>query len=189
MTRTIIANANLPELASSSVVEIRLDGLEQEALGENISNSREAPKNTAFTRALRDLLANLLQNDEGLVALERKRQEDKARKSSADLSRKMSEFLSRILSDAKGGPDVGGGGTGPGEGGGGRPQPRPQVPANDPPTILEFVTKDHMLVAEGTRVLAKLKATPAHRSTLSTETTHAVSRGSNVQENSRTGWQ
>jgi hypothetical protein len=158
MTRTIIANANLPELASSSVVEIRLDGLEQEALGEIISNSREAPKNTAFTRALRDLLANLLQNDEGLVALERKRQEDKARKSSADLSRKMSEFLSRILSDAKGGPDVGGGGTGPGEGGGGRPQPRPQVPANDPPTILEFVTKDHMLVAEGTRVLAKFKS-------------------------------
>ena len=74
MTRTIIANANLPELASSTIVEIRLDRLEQEALGEIISNSREAPKNTTFTRALRDLLTVLLQNDEGLVALERKRQ-------------------------------------------------------------------------------------------------------------------
>jgi hypothetical protein len=158
MTRTIIANANLPELASSIIVEMRLDRLEQEALGEIISNSREAPKTTTFTRALRDLLTNLLQNDEGLVALERKRQEAKARKSSADLSRKMSEFLSRILSDAKAGPDVGGGGTGPGEGGGGQPQPRPQVPANDPPTILEFVTKGPMLVAEGTRVLAKFKS-------------------------------
>ncbi len=157
MTRTIIANANLPELASSTIVEIRLDRLEQEALGEIISNSREAPKNTAFTRGLRDLLTNLLQNDEGLVALERKRQEDKARKSSADLSRKMSEFLSRILSDATGGPDVGGGGTGPGQGGAGGREPRPQVPANDPPTILEFVTDGPILVAEGTRVLAKFK--------------------------------
>jgi hypothetical protein len=158
MTRTIIANANLPELASSTIVEIRLDRLEQEALGEIISNSREAPKNTTFTRALRDLLTVLLQNDEGLVALERKRQEDKARKSSANLSRKMSEFLSRILSNAKGGPDVGGGGTAPGEGGGGGPQPRPEIPANDPPTILEFVTRGPMLVAEGTRVLAKFKS-------------------------------
>jgi hypothetical protein len=158
MTRTIIANANLPELASSTIVEIRLDRLDQEALGEIVSNSREAPKNTAFTRCLRDLLINLLQNDEGLIALERKRQEDKARKSSADLSRKMSEFLSRILSDAKGGPDVGGGGTAPGEGGTGGPQPRPEIPANDPPTILEFVTRGPMLVAEGTRVLAKFKS-------------------------------
>jgi hypothetical protein len=70
----------------------------------------------------------------------------------------MSEFLSRILSDAKGGPDVGGGGSAPGEGGGGGPQPRPEIPANDPPTILEFVTKGCMLVAEGTRVLAKFKS-------------------------------
>lgn len=158
MTRTIIANANLPELSSSTIVEVRLDKLEQEALGEIISNSREAPKNTAFTRALRDLLTTLLQNDEGLMALERKRQEEKARKSSADLSRKMSEFLSRILSDAKGGPDVGGGGTGPGEGGGGDRQPRPEVPPNDPPNLLEFVMEGPVLVAEGTRVLAKFKS-------------------------------
>src|SRR6266496_5943122 len=158
MTRTVITNANLPELASSTVVEVRLDRLEQEALGEIISNSREAPKTTTFTRTLRDRLVNLLQNDEGLVALERKRQEDKARRSSADLSQKMSEFLSRILSDAKGGPDIGGGGTGPGEGGGGVRQPRPEIPANDPPAILEFVTEDPLLVAEGTRVLAKFKS-------------------------------
>jgi hypothetical protein len=158
MTRTVITNANLPELASSTVVEVRLDRLEQEALGEIISNSREVPKTTAFTRTLRDLLVNLLQNDEGLVALELKRQEDKARRSSADLSRKMSEFLSRILSDAQAGPDIGGGGTGPGEGGEGARQPRPEIPANDPPSILEFVTEDPLLVAEGTRVLAKFKS-------------------------------
>lgn len=158
MTRTLIANAGLPELGSSTIVEIRLDRLEQEALGEIISNSREAPKSTAFTRALRDLLVNLLQNDEGLVALERKRQEEKARRSSADLSRKMSEFLSRILSDAKGGPDVGGGGTAPGEGGGGGREPRPQISANDPPTMLEFVMEGPLFVAEGTRVLAKFKS-------------------------------
>lgn len=158
MTRTTIAHANLPELASSIIVEIRLDRLEQEALGEIISNSREAPKTTIFTRTLRDRLINLLQNDEGLLALERKRQEDKARQSSADLSRKMSEFLSRILSDAKAGPEVGGGGTGPGQGGGGGRQPRPQVSANDPPTTIEFVTEGPLLVAEGTRVLAKFKS-------------------------------
>ena len=158
MTRTIIANANLPELASSAIIEIRLDRLEQEALGEIISNSREAPKTTVFTRTLRDRLISLLQNDEGLLALERKRQEDKARQSSADLSRKMSEFLSRILSDAKAGPDVGGGGSSPGEGGGGGRQPRPQILASDPPTTLEFVMQGPLLVAEGTRVLAKFKS-------------------------------
>lgn len=158
MTRTVIANANLPELASSTIVEVRLDRLEQEALGEIISNSREAPKTTVFTRKLRDLLINLLQNDEGLLALERKRQEEKARKSSADLSRKMSEFLSRILSDAKGGPDVGGGGTGPGEGGAGGRQPRPEIPPNDPPSLLEYIVDEPLLVAEGTRTLAKFKS-------------------------------
>ena len=158
MTRTIIANANLPELASSTVVEIRLDRLDQEALGEIVSNSREVPKTTVFTRTLRDLLTNLLQNDEGLLALERKRQEDKARKSSADLSRKMSEFLSRILSDAKAGPDVGGGGTAPGEGGVGGRQPRPEIPPNDTPVILEFLAECPLLVAEATRVLAKFKS-------------------------------
>jgi hypothetical protein len=158
MTRTVIANANLPELASSTIVEVRLDRLEQEALGEIVSNSREAPKTTIFTRKLRDLVINLLQNDDGLLALERKRQEDKARKSSADLSRKMSEFLSRILSDAKAGPDIGGGGTGPGKGGGGGPQPRPEISPSDPPSILEYVTAGPLLVAEGTRVLAKFKS-------------------------------
>lgn len=158
MTRTLVTSAGLPELGSSTIVEIRLDRLEQEALGEIVSNSREAPKSTAFTRALRELLVNLLQNDEGLIALERKRQEEKARRSSADLSRKMSEFLSRILSDAKGGPDIGGGGGAPGEGGGGGRQPRPQIPANDPPAMLEFVIDGPLFVAEGTRVLAKFKS-------------------------------
>src|SRR5262249_22461905 len=117
-----------------------------------------APKTTVFTRTLRDRLVNLLQGDEGLIALERKREEEKARQSSADLSRKMSDFLSRILSDAKGGPDVGGGGAGPGESGGGGRQPRPEVPPRDPPNILQFVTGPPLFVAEGTRVLAKFKS-------------------------------
>lgn len=157
MTRTVIANANLPELASSTIVEVRLDNLEQEALGEIISNSREAPKTTAFTRALRERVVALLQSDEGLTALERRREEEKARQSSADLSRKMSEFLSRILSDATGGPDVGGGTGGAGEGGGGGPT-RPEVPQSDPPMILEFLSENPLFVAEGTRVLAKFKS-------------------------------
>src|SRR5439155_9250782 len=158
MTRTVLTNANLPELASSTIVEVRLDRLEQEALGEIISNSREAPKTTAFTRTLRERLVSLLQSDEGLIALERSREEEKARQSSEDLSRKMSEFLSRILSDATAGPDVGGGGASPGEGGGGGRQPRPEIPPNDPPTLLEFVTTAPLFVAEGTRMLAKFKS-------------------------------
>ena len=158
MTRTVLTNASLPELASSTIVEVRLDRLEQEALGEIISNSREAPKTTAFTRTVRERLVNLLQSDEGLIALERRREDEKARQSSEDLSRKMSEFLSRILSDAAAGPDVGGGGASPGEGGGGGRQPRPEIPPNDPPTILEFVTAAPLLVAEGTRILAKFKS-------------------------------
>jgi hypothetical protein len=158
MRRTVLTNANLPELASSTIVEVRLDRLEQEALGEIVSNSREAPKTTAFTRTLRERLVSLLQSDEGLIALERKREEEKARQSSEDMSRKMSEFLSRILSDATAGPDVGGGGASPGEGGGGVRQPRPEIPQNDPPIILEFVTAAPFFVAEGTRVLAKFKS-------------------------------
>ncbi len=158
MTRTVLTNANLPELASSTIVEVRLDRLEQEALGEIISNSREAPKTTAFTRTLRERLVSLLQSDEGLIALERRREDEKARQSSEDLSRKMSEFLSRILSDATAGPDIGGGGASPGEGGGGVRQPRPEIPPNDPPTILDFVTTPPLFVAEGTRVLAKFKS-------------------------------
>ena len=158
MTRTVLTSANLPELASSTIVEVRLDRLEQEALGEIVSNSREAPKTTAFTRTLRERLVSLLQGDEGLIALERKREEEKARQSSEDLSRKMSEFLSRILSDATAGPGVGGGGPSPGEGGAGVRPPRPEVPQNDPPNILEFVTAPPLFVAEGTRILAKFKS-------------------------------
>jgi hypothetical protein len=59
MTSTMLVDANLPELASSSIVEIRLDGLDDEALGEIISNSREAPKNTPFTRALKERVVEL----------------------------------------------------------------------------------------------------------------------------------
>lgn len=160
MTRTLLTNANLPELASSMIVEVRVDRLEQEALSEIVSNSREAPKTTAFTRMLRDRLISLLQNDEGLLALERKREEDKARQSSADLSRKMSEFLSRILSNAQAGPDTAGAGTaagGDGGGTGGPRPPRPEVAASDPPRLLEFVSEGPLFVAEGTRLIATFK--------------------------------
>ena len=157
MTRTLIANANLPEVSSSAIVEIRLDSLDQEALGEIISNSREQPKNTAFTRALRDVVTNLLRNDDDLRSLERRLEEEKARQSSADLSRKMSEFLSRILSDASGGAD-GGTGVAPGKRRERVNPPRPPVPASDPPTALQFLHENPLLVAEGTRALAKFSS-------------------------------
>ena len=52
MTGKLLSDANFPELASSSIVEIRLDGLDEEALSNIITNSREQPKNSPFTRAL-----------------------------------------------------------------------------------------------------------------------------------------
>jgi hypothetical protein len=86
MTSTMLIDANLPELASSSIVEIRLDELDQEALGEIISNSRETPKNSLFTRALRERVVELLKDDESLQEIEKQRQEEKAKQSNAELN-------------------------------------------------------------------------------------------------------
>lgn len=158
LTRTLIDNAGLPEISSKAIIEVRLDRLDQEALAEIISNSREMPKNTDFTRALKGLLEILLRDDQDLQQIERRLEEEKARQSSADLSRKMSEFLSRILSDASGGPDVSGGGDERGEHGEHRQLERVPVAPNDPPQILEFVHEGSLFVAEGGRALARFKS-------------------------------
>jgi len=158
LTRTLIANAGLPEISDKAIVEVRLDQLDQEALNEIISNSREQPKSTDFTRTLKELLEALLHGDQDLQQIERRLEEAKARQSSADLSRKMSEFLSRILSDASGGPDVSGGGTEAGESGSRTPPERPPIPANDPPQLLEFLHDGPLFVAEGGRALARFKS-------------------------------
>jgi hypothetical protein len=69
MTSTMLVDANLPELASSIIVEIRLDNLDDEALSEIISNSRETPKNT-FTRAQRKS-CRVNKDDDALKRLKR----------------------------------------------------------------------------------------------------------------------
>jgi hypothetical protein len=158
LTRTLISNAGLPEISARAIIEVRLDGIEQEALSEIISNSREQPKNSDFTRMLRTTIETLIKNDPDLSAIEQRLEEEKARQSSADLSRKMSEFLSRILSDAAGGSDAGGNGDSPGE-----TQPRgdaarPPVPAADPPSVLEFLHQAPLFVAEGGRAIVKFKS-------------------------------
>lgn len=158
MTRSLFVSANLPETSSSMIVEVRLDKLDQEALGEIISNSREAPKNTAFTRALRDRVTKVLAEDEVMRAIETRRQEEKAKQSSADLNQKITKFLSSIISDAVADPSEQGGGDAPGEGGGGGGTPRPEVPASDPPKILEFLSDKPVYVAEGTAVSIKFKS-------------------------------
>lgn len=157
MTSTMLIDANLPELASSVIVEIRLDNLEEEALSEIISNSREAPKNTAFTRALKERVIDLLRDDEALAEIERRRQDEKVRQSSTDLNKKIAKFLSSILSDAVAQPDERTGIGAPGITGGGGP-PRPEIPAQDPPQILDFLSSRPLCVPEGSAILAKFKS-------------------------------
>jgi len=157
MTRTILVNANLPELASSSIVEVRLDGLEEEALREIISNSRETPKITPFTRVLKERLQELLGSDEALLDIEKKRQEEKAKKSNKDLNNRIERFLSEILSDAAGPADTAPGGDAPGTPGR-RGDPRPEIPPNDPPRLLEFLDNRGFFISEGGTQLAKFKS-------------------------------
>jgi len=156
LTRTLLVQANLPELASSSIVEVRLDGVEQEALGEIISNSRERPKNTVFTRAMQERLVAVLTNDEALAEIEKRRQEEKAQNSNADLNRRISQFLSSVLSEARAEPGPGGGSGAPGTSRGAT-QPLAEIPAHDPPTILQFLYDRPLSIPEGTTVLAKFK--------------------------------
>lgn len=158
LTPTMLTSANLPELAASTVIEIRLDGLEEEALGEIISNSREAPKNTAFTRAVKERVIELLKEDEALADIEKHRQDAKVQQSSADLNQRITKFLSNILSNAVAQPTVTVGGTAPGSGGGGVGTSRPEIPAADPPKILEFISERPLFVPGGGAFLAKFKS-------------------------------
>lgn len=154
--RPMLFDTGLTELASSMIVEIRLDGLDREAQSEIINNTREIPKNTRTFKALKQRVIELLKNDEELMNIEQRRQEERARKSSSDLSKRITSFLSSIISDAKAAPDTrSGSGALGGNGGGGTRNPRPEIPAADPPKVLEFIGEGPLLVAEGTAVLAK----------------------------------
>jgi hypothetical protein len=157
MTPKLLVDANLPEISGSTIVEIRLDGLDEEALSNIISNSREYPKNSPFTRALAERVRQLLAEDESLLEIERRRQEYKAQQSSEDLNRKISRFLAAILSDAAAGPTEGAGGGGPGKEGH-RGKPRPEIPAYDPPQVLSFISATEVFVPEGTARILKFKS-------------------------------
>lgn len=159
MTKKILQDANYPEIASSTIVEIRLDGLEAEALNRIIRNSRDLPKTSEFTEALKARVTELLFEDEAMREIEMKRQLEKAQQSSEDLNKKMSKFLSAILSDAAAGPTEKVGGDQPGgksKGGGG--QPRPEIPPLDPPEILAFLSETTVFVEEGTARIVKFKS-------------------------------
>jgi hypothetical protein len=158
MTSSILGDANLPELASSSIVEIRLDKLDEEALSEIVNNSRETPKNSPFTRALRTRVVELLKDDDALQDIERQRQEEKAKQSSAELNKKIARFLSSILSNAKALPSAEAGGNAPGTGHHERHQHRPEILPSDPPKILEFISNNTLYIPEGSTFLAKFKS-------------------------------
>jgi hypothetical protein len=157
MTGTWLVRANLPELSTSMIVEVRLDRIEQEALSHIITNSRENPKSTIFTTALRERLVALLRDDDGLQQIERHRAEEKANRSNREFSKTLSDFLKRILSDAvgKAAPAGGDGGAGTRTNG---VTPLVEVPANDPPMLLEFISARPLRVPEGTTRLAKFKS-------------------------------
>ncbi len=139
------------------IVEVRLDGLEQEALGYIVTNSREMPKNSRFTRALEQRLIELLRADEMLQQIERERQERKAKDANKELSSALSRFIREILSDAVGRATPQEGGDAPGGGGGGSDSPSDAVPAADPPHVLAFISSKALKMPEGTTRLAKFK--------------------------------
>ena len=157
MTTKVMEYANYPELASCTIVEIRLEDLDSDALGEIVSNSRLMPKPGPFTRELEARLVKLLESDEGLREHERTRQAQKTKQASADLSRKMGEFLSKILSDAEADTSTNTGGEALGEEGT-KGKSRPEVPAADPPQILEFLYGIPIYVAEDSKKLAKFRS-------------------------------
>jgi hypothetical protein len=157
MTQKLLIDANFPEISACSIVEIRLDGLDEEALSNIISNSREYPKNSPFTRALAERVQEVLAEDEALIEIERRRQEEKAQQSSEDLNRKISRFLAAILSDAAAGPAEDAGTGSPGKKGV-RGSPRPEIPTCDPPQILEFISAADVFVPEGTAKMLKFKS-------------------------------
>lgn len=159
MTPTLMKDAGYPELAGSTIVEIRLDGLDDEALGNIITNSREMPKmSSVFTKALCARVVEILAEDTGLREREIARQEQKARKASRALSEEMERFLTRIISEATGQPGRGAG-RAPGDApSGASGEPPPLVPASDPPQIFSFLTSEPLSVPEGVRRSARLRS-------------------------------
>ena len=158
LTKQLLIDANLPELSTTTIVEIRLDELVGEALREIVSNSREQPKNTVFTRALRDRVQALIEDDEDLKQLELKRQAEKAKQSNEELNKSISRFLSNIFSNAMADPDKDDGGNAPSKSPRESRQPStplPLIPESEPPTILEFVREQDVYVSEGTEVSIK----------------------------------
>jgi hypothetical protein len=160
MTGKLLSDANFPELASSSIVEIRLDGLDEEALSGIVNNSREQPKNSPFTRALVARVRDILAEDESLLEIEQRRQDEKAKQSSDGLNQKITKFLAAILSDAAAEPSTEGGGDAPGKKrrGGHKPCPRPEIPPSDPPKIFEFLLSTPVFVPEGSAKILKFKS-------------------------------
>lgn len=161
MTANLLVEANLPETSGSMIVEIRLDGLMEEALNNIISNSRELPKTSVFTAALKERVRSLLHEDEALREIEQRRQEAKAKQSSEELNRKIRRFLTSILSDAISEPSEGAGGDAPGElpsKSSPSPRPRPEIPSCDSPQVLEFLSNTPVFVPEGTARIVKFKS-------------------------------
>lgn len=160
LTTRIMTNAGFPELATSTIIEVRLDRLDQEALSNIISNSREMPKSSEFTRELEKRLTEMLKSDESLSELEKRRQEEKAKKSNEELNQRLQSFLSSVLSDATNDPSAtSGSGTAPGPVKPNIPvNPRPEIPCSDPPKILEFISSDPFYVPEGSAYFAKFKS-------------------------------
>ncbi|MGI8982386.1 MAG: hypothetical protein ACR2FY_24405 [Pirellulaceae bacterium] len=159
LTSTLMKDAGYPELAACTIVEIRLDGLEDEALAGIINNSREMPKmGSPFTKALYARAIEILKEDTGLRALEIARQEQKAKKASRALGEEMQKFLTSILSEATGQPGKGQG-KGPSDNSSDKSSdPLPEVPAADPPQIFEFLTEEPLRVPEGIRRSARIRS-------------------------------
>jgi hypothetical protein len=160
MTGKLLSDANFPELASSSIVEIRLDGLDEEALSNIITNSREHPKNSPFTRALVARVRDILAEDEALVEIEQRRQDEKAKQSSDALNQKITRFLAAILSDAAAEPAIESGGDAPGKAHRRtrKASPRPEIPAADPPMVFEFLNSMPVVIPEGAARIIKFKS-------------------------------
>lgn len=159
LTPTLMKDAGYPELAACTIVELRLDGLEDEALAGIINNSREMPKMTSpFTKALYARAVEILKEDTELRALEIARQEQKAKKASRALGEEMQKFLTSILSEAAGQPGRGQA-QGPGEPPSDQPStPPPEVPAADPPQVFEFLSQEPLRVPEGARRNARIRS-------------------------------
>lgn len=159
LTDTLLINAKLPILASSMIVEVRLDNLIDEALSQIISNSREQPKSTPFTQELRRRLADALESDDALKAMEKKRQDERAKQGSKELNSKLQTFLNSVLSNARAEPNAEAGDDSAGEGGGGGAEPtsRDEVPEADPPLVLSFLTDSPLRLPVGVEKRLRFK--------------------------------